>query len=53
MNSPSGTSTVDPDGTAAATYDTSAETWLPIATVDAGTCTSRANEARALAMTAS
>ena len=34
VNSPSGTSTVDPDGTAAATSATSGETWLPIATVD-------------------
>ena len=33
VNSPSGTSTVDPSGTAAATIATSGDTWLPMATV--------------------
>ena len=49
VNSPSGTSTVDPSGTAAATIATWGDTWLPIATVSGGTPTSRAYAPRAAA----
>ena len=53
MNSPTGTSTVDPSGTAAATIATRGDTWLPIATVCGGTPTSRAYASRAEATSAS
>ena len=53
VNSPSGTSTVDPSGTAAATMATRGETWLPMATVAGGTPTSRAYASRAEATSAS
>ncbi len=42
VNSPAGTSTVDPSGTAAATSATSGDTWLPMATVPGSTSTRRA-----------
>jgi hypothetical protein len=53
VNSPRGTSTEPPSGTVAATSATRGDTWAPMATVEAGTCTSRPNASRARVITAS